>query len=67
LAAGEVPPPKINQRKIICIMVVLLLPGAFQNGGENLRRPYRAQEKIDFLRCGCATPQKINQRKTFVS
>jgi hypothetical protein len=43
----------------------LVKRGAFQNGGENLRRPYRAQEKIDFWRWGFAPPPKINQRKAF--
>jgi hypothetical protein len=32
-------------------------------GGENFKRPYRAQEKIDFWRRGKAPPPKINQRK----
>jgi len=44
----------------------ILVLDAFQNGGENLRRPYRAQKKIDFWRRGKAPPPKINQRKTFV-
>jgi hypothetical protein len=36
----------------------------FQNEGENFRRPYRAEKKIDYWRRDFAPPPIINQRKT---
>lgn len=40
--------------------------GAFQNGGENPRRPCKAQERMDFLWWDYIPPQKIHKRHVYL-